>query len=198
MPVVSRMRDPIDTGARLALDLALPVRHDGKGGFADDLTAPAGLTARRSDRLGGPGAWVRAHPEILPRTARDRSDGKDGPAATPDSSRRVDHEDIATGTAPRSAAGDGGTAGFTADAAQLDDAQLAAVREPRDAVRALFARPGVPASPAPRTRAASCRGVKRCGSSTRPPPTPPPCGSWTDPKTPPRSSGRGPSAPATT
>ncbi len=50
------MREPISRDARLALDLALTVRHDG-GGVADDLTDPAGLTA-----------WVRAHTEVLPDT----------------------------------------------------------------------------------------------------------------------------------
>ncbi|WND23254.1 CGNR zinc finger domain-containing protein [Streptomyces violaceus] len=51
------MREPISRDARLALDLALTVRHDGDGGVADDLTDPAGLTA-----------WVREHPEALPDT----------------------------------------------------------------------------------------------------------------------------------
>ncbi|MGX5207505.1 CGNR zinc finger domain-containing protein [Streptomyces violaceus] len=51
------MREPISRDARLALDLALTVRHDGDGRVADDLTDPAGLTA-----------WVRAHPEDLPDT----------------------------------------------------------------------------------------------------------------------------------
>lgn len=41
--------------ARLALDLALTVRHDGHGGVADDLAEPTGLTA-----------WVRAHQDVLP------------------------------------------------------------------------------------------------------------------------------------
>ena len=49
------MRDSITGDARLALDLALTVRHDGAGGVADDLAGPAGLTA-----------WVRAHPDTLP------------------------------------------------------------------------------------------------------------------------------------
>ncbi|MFC9504511.1 CGNR zinc finger domain-containing protein [Streptomyces sp. NPDC057002] len=49
------MREPISRDARLALDLALTVRHDGDGGVADDLTDPADLTA-----------WVRAHAEVLP------------------------------------------------------------------------------------------------------------------------------------
>ncbi|GGU20706.1 CGNR zinc finger domain-containing protein [Streptomyces coeruleorubidus] len=86
------MREPISRDARLALDLALTVRHDGNGGVADDLTEPAGLTA-----------WVRAHPEVLP---------------------------------------DAGC--FTADAAQL-----AAVRDLRAAVRALFARAVRPGEPSP-------------------------------------------------
>ncbi|MEU6912759.1 CGNR zinc finger domain-containing protein [Streptomyces olindensis] len=86
------MREPISRDARLALDLALTIRHDGSGGVTDDLTDPAGLTA-----------WVRAHPEILPDTGR-----------------------------------------FTAGAAQL-----AAVRELRAAVRALFARAVRPGEPSP-------------------------------------------------
>ncbi|MFB7928446.1 CGNR zinc finger domain-containing protein [Streptomyces sp. NPDC056039] len=51
------MWEPISRDARLALDFALTVRHDGEGGVADDLTDPAGLTA-----------WVRAHAEVLPDT----------------------------------------------------------------------------------------------------------------------------------
>ncbi|WP_425247862.1 CGNR zinc finger domain-containing protein [Streptomyces sp. NEAU-NA10] len=47
---------PADT--RLALDLALTIRHDGNGGVADDLADPIGLTA-----------WVRAHADALPDTA---------------------------------------------------------------------------------------------------------------------------------
>ncbi|MEU0387800.1 CGNR zinc finger domain-containing protein [Streptomyces chartreusis] len=86
------MREPISREARLALDLALTIRHDGNGGVADDLTDPAGLTA-----------WVRAHPEILPDPGR-----------------------------------------FTADAARL-----AAVRDLRAAVRALFARAVRPGEPSP-------------------------------------------------
>ncbi|NUO42199.1 MAG: hypothetical protein HOV82_09185, partial [Streptomyces sp.] len=72
---------------RLALDLALTIRHDGHGGVADDLTDPAGLTA-----------WAQAH------------------------------------VAP----------GFVAG-----DAELAAVRELRAAIRALFARAVRPAAPSP-------------------------------------------------
>ncbi|MGW0827262.1 CGNR zinc finger domain-containing protein [Streptomyces sp. NPDC002845] len=49
------MQDTISPDARLALDLALTIRHDGHGGVADDLTAPEGLTA-----------WVRAHADTLP------------------------------------------------------------------------------------------------------------------------------------
>ncbi|MFH8498546.1 CGNR zinc finger domain-containing protein [Streptomyces coeruleorubidus] len=86
------MREPISRDARLALDLALTVRHDGNGGVADDLTEPAGLTA-----------WIRTHPECLPDAGR-----------------------------------------FTADAAQL-----AAVRDLRAAVRALFARAVRPGEPSP-------------------------------------------------
>ncbi|WP_371596496.1 ABATE domain-containing protein [Streptomyces sp. NBC_00564] len=49
------MDDSLSRDARLALDLALTVRHDGHGGVADDLAEPTGLTA-----------WVRAHPDVLP------------------------------------------------------------------------------------------------------------------------------------
>ncbi|MGW1543444.1 CGNR zinc finger domain-containing protein [Streptomyces sp. NPDC002309] len=49
------MQEPTSRAARLALDLALTVRHDGHGGVADDLTAPEELTA-----------WVRAHPDVVP------------------------------------------------------------------------------------------------------------------------------------
>ncbi|RZB18983.1 hypothetical protein StrepF001_08640 [Streptomyces sp. F001] len=49
------MRDSLSRDARIALDLALTVRHDGHGGVADDLTDPAGLTT-----------WVRAHPDTVP------------------------------------------------------------------------------------------------------------------------------------
>jgi hypothetical protein len=46
------MNASIGPDARLTLDLALTIRHDGHGGVADDLATPAGLTA-----------WVREHPE---------------------------------------------------------------------------------------------------------------------------------------
>ncbi|MFF1675252.1 CGNR zinc finger domain-containing protein [Streptomyces sp. NPDC058256] len=49
------MDDSLSRDARLVLDLALTVRHDGHGGVADDLAEPTGLTA-----------WVRAHPDVLP------------------------------------------------------------------------------------------------------------------------------------
>jgi len=84
------MPDSLSRDARLTLDLALTVRHDGHGGVADDLTDPAGFTA-----------WAQAHP----------------------------------GTA---------TPGFVAGAAEL-----AAVRELRAAVRALFARAVRPGAPSP-------------------------------------------------
>ncbi|MFF8573484.1 CGNR zinc finger domain-containing protein [Streptomyces sp. NPDC015408] len=47
------MQDSPSRDARIALDLALTVRHDGHGGVADDLADLAGLTA-----------WVRAHPDL--------------------------------------------------------------------------------------------------------------------------------------
>ncbi|MFB7593655.1 CGNR zinc finger domain-containing protein [Streptomyces sp. NPDC056160] len=49
------MQDSPGTDARLALDLALTVRHDGAGGVADDLADPDGLTV-----------WVRARPGTVP------------------------------------------------------------------------------------------------------------------------------------
>ncbi len=52
------MQDSISGDARLALDLALTVRHAGHGGVADDLGESAGLTA-----------WVRAHPDVVPNAA---------------------------------------------------------------------------------------------------------------------------------
>ncbi|MET8244394.1 CGNR zinc finger domain-containing protein [Streptomyces sp. NPDC005202] len=86
------MQDSLSRDARIALDLALTIRHDGTGGVADDLADPAGLTA-----------WVRAHPD-----------------AVPDADR------------------------YTADAAAL-----AAVRDLRAAVRALFAHAVRPGEPSP-------------------------------------------------
>ncbi|MET7729876.1 ABATE domain-containing protein [Streptomyces sp. NPDC005402] len=49
------MQDTINTDTRLALDLALTIRHDGQGGVTDELSDLAGLTA-----------WVREHAETLP------------------------------------------------------------------------------------------------------------------------------------
>ncbi|QCD53982.1 CGNR zinc finger domain-containing protein [Streptomyces hawaiiensis] len=116
------MREPINRDARLALDLALTIRHDGNGGVTDDLADPTGLTA-----------WVRAHPEVLPDTAPDRAD--------------VHREGLPVGTAPQPA--DGGAAGFTADAAHLTAVRelRAAVR----ALFARAVRPGEP-SPADAAR----------------------------------------------
>ena len=57
-PIISRMQEPLARDARLALDLALTICHDGHGGVADDLADPAGLTT-----------WVRAHPETVPDAA---------------------------------------------------------------------------------------------------------------------------------
>ncbi|MER7564478.1 CGNR zinc finger domain-containing protein [Streptomyces sp. NPDC048523] len=86
------MQDTITSDTRLALDLALTIRHDGHGGVADDLRDLAGLTA-----------WVREHAGTLP----DASD----PA--------------------------------------VDEETLAAVRDLRAAVRALFARAVRPDAPSP-------------------------------------------------
>ncbi|QFQ95209.1 CGNR zinc finger domain-containing protein [Streptomyces phaeolivaceus] len=52
------MEYSISADARLALDLALTVRHDGAGGVTDDLTDAPGLAT-----------WVRAHTDLLPGTA---------------------------------------------------------------------------------------------------------------------------------
>lgn len=90
--IISTMEYSISPDARLALDLALTVRHDGQGGVVDDLTDLTGLTT-----------WVRAHADALPETA-----------------------------------------GFSAD-----EPALAAVRELRAAVRALFARAVRPGEPSP-------------------------------------------------
>lgn len=49
------MQDSPSRDTRIALDLALTVRHDGNGGVADDLSDLAGLTT-----------WVRAHPDTVP------------------------------------------------------------------------------------------------------------------------------------
>ncbi|WP_189786935.1 CGNR zinc finger domain-containing protein [Streptomyces capitiformicae] len=57
------MEYSISADARLALDLALTVRHDGHGGVADDLTDPAGLAT-----------WVRAHTDILAEAAHFTAD----------------------------------------------------------------------------------------------------------------------------
>ncbi|NUQ95406.1 MAG: hypothetical protein HOY79_02165 [Streptomyces sp.] len=57
------MQESLTRDTRLALDLALTVRHDGHGGVADDLADPAGLTT-----------WVRAHPEIVPDAAAFAAD----------------------------------------------------------------------------------------------------------------------------
>ncbi|OMI90671.1 hypothetical protein BSZ07_04440 [Streptomyces sp. M1013] len=57
MPIIGPMQDSPRTDTRIALALALTVRHDGHGSVADDLADPAGLTA-----------WVGAHPGVLPDT----------------------------------------------------------------------------------------------------------------------------------
>lgn len=124
-PIIGRMQDALPADSRLALDLALTVRHDGHGGVADDLTDPAGLTA-----------WVRAHADALP-------------------------------VAP----------GYAADARGL-----AAVRDLRAAVRALFAhavRPGAP-SPADAARLLSvAEGLHRLNTAAARLPTVPVL-HWTD------------------
>lgn len=56
---------------RLALDLALTVRHDGRGGVADDLGTPEGLTA-----------WVHERPGLLGRVPQ--ADGRAADSASPD------------------------------------------------------------------------------------------------------------------
>ncbi|MFJ4537088.1 CGNR zinc finger domain-containing protein [Streptomyces tibetensis] len=133
------MRESISRDARLALDLALTIRHDGNGGVADDLTDPAGLTA-----------WVRAHPEALPAGARSPADDRGAAPQPSDGDRHTAGAD-AQGATPQPGDGDRHAAGFTADAAQLtaDAAQLTAVRALRDAVRALFARAVRPGEPSP-------------------------------------------------
>ncbi|MGW3115672.1 CGNR zinc finger domain-containing protein [Streptomyces sp. NPDC001107] len=52
------MQESLARDTRLALDLALTVRHDGHGGVADDLADVAGFTT-----------WVRAHPDTVPDAA---------------------------------------------------------------------------------------------------------------------------------
>jgi predicted RNA-binding Zn ribbon-like protein len=86
------MQDTNDRDARLTLDLALTIRHDGHGGVADDLSDLAGLAT-----------WVREHAETLP-----------------------DVPDLV-----------------------VDESTLAAVRDLRAAVRALFARAVRPGAPSP-------------------------------------------------
>ncbi|MFE6636522.1 ABATE domain-containing protein [Streptomyces tendae] len=49
------MQDSPSRDTRIALALALTVRHDGQGGIADDLADPAGLTA-----------WIAAHLDAVP------------------------------------------------------------------------------------------------------------------------------------
>ncbi|WP_141310780.1 CGNR zinc finger domain-containing protein [Streptomyces spinoverrucosus] len=59
------MQASISRDARLALDLALTIRHDGHGGVADDLTDAEGLTT-----------WVRSHPDALPDAAPYTADAE--------------------------------------------------------------------------------------------------------------------------
>src|SRR4051794_28224820 len=69
-PIISRMQESLTRDARLALDLALTIRHDGHGGVADDLADPAGLAT-----------WVRAHSETVPDPAPPPPPG--GPPRAP-------------------------------------------------------------------------------------------------------------------
>lgn len=62
-PIISGMEYSTSTDARLALDLALTVRHDGDGGVTDDLTDPMGLAT-----------WIRAHADVLPAVAGPAAD----------------------------------------------------------------------------------------------------------------------------
>ncbi|OWA01901.1 hypothetical protein B9W64_33635 [Streptomyces sp. CS159] len=55
MPIIGPMQDSPGRDTRIALGLALTLRHDGHGSVADDLTDPAGLTA-----------WVTDHPGLVP------------------------------------------------------------------------------------------------------------------------------------
>ncbi|MEV6176868.1 ABATE domain-containing protein [Streptomyces sp. NPDC052015] len=57
------MQDSTSRDTRLALNLALTIRHDGRGGIADDLADPAALTA-----------WIRAHADDLPHVAGHPAD----------------------------------------------------------------------------------------------------------------------------
>ncbi|NEB07766.1 hypothetical protein G3I32_02520, partial [Streptomyces coelicoflavus] len=55
MPIIGPMQDSPGRDTRIALGLALTLRHDGHGSVADDLADPAGLTA-----------WVTDHPGLVP------------------------------------------------------------------------------------------------------------------------------------
>ncbi|MEW1998846.1 CGNR zinc finger domain-containing protein [Streptomyces coelicoflavus] len=57
------MQDSPGRDTRIALDLALTLRHDGNGSVADDLAGPAGLTA-----------WVTDHPGLVPDGERFTAD----------------------------------------------------------------------------------------------------------------------------
>ncbi|WP_345964314.1 CGNR zinc finger domain-containing protein [Streptomyces sp. BRB040] len=57
------MQDSPGRDTRIALDLALTLRHDGNGSVADDLDGPAGLTA-----------WVTDHPGLVPDGERFTAD----------------------------------------------------------------------------------------------------------------------------
>ncbi|MFE7902511.1 CGNR zinc finger domain-containing protein [Streptomyces sp. NPDC057424] len=110
-------------------------RHTGRGSVAADPArrADRGAAADDAPRHAGPGGG--------PGDPSHGGDREDFPA---DPARRGDREASPGGPAARPAVGDGGGAGFTADAAQLT-----AVRELRAAVRALFARVVRPGEPSP-------------------------------------------------
>ncbi|GGX59135.1 ABATE domain-containing protein [Streptomyces fructofermentans] len=124
------MSTSIGEDAQLALDLALTIRHDGSGGVADDLATVAGLDAWTREHLGvafgGVGGPSAAGP-VVPGGALDVATGAGAGAG---------------GGARAGAGGDGGAHGAS-------DAELAAVREVRAALRALFARAVLPGAPSP-------------------------------------------------
>ncbi|MFD0305713.1 CGNR zinc finger domain-containing protein [Streptomyces sp. NPDC127119] len=118
------MTDSLSADARLALDLALTVRHDGRGGVADDLATARGLTA-----------WVAEHPEAVSPVTTVTTVAPGSGATEP--------------TETAGSAGPAGIKGIGSAEFRADDAALAAVREVRAAVRALFAHAVRPDEPSP-------------------------------------------------